>query len=430
MGDKINKIISIIKKDGIIKACGKIYRYINANYLSKINIIGYFYIKINHKKIEKDIQDILNGKYKRIIIWRSSFGWNVPLFQRPQHISKKFAENDCLVFYEVTTVTDKVKTYTKLKENLFLINFNNKAIQRILFEQLKKVKKPKYIQFYSTDSTISLQALKRYIRDGYKIIYEYIDDITPILSGTKEIPVNIKEKYDFIMNQNNDTFVVVTADELEKDVVEKRGREKLVFSCNGVDCDYIRNIDVNFKFEEEFNVILQEKKPIIGYYGALASWFDYELLKYLATKRPEYNIVLFGIEYDESYKLSNLKDVKNIYFLGAKDYSVLKNYANKFDVCTIPFLINNITKATSPVKLFEYMALRKPIVTTEVNECKKYDSVMIAKDKEEFVKLIDYALTLNDKDNKDYFELLDKEANENSWEMKAKVIIDILKKYE
>lgn len=430
MGDKINKIISIIKKDGIIKACGKIYRYINANYLSKINIIGYFYIKINHKKIEKDIQDILNGKYKRIIIWRSSFGWNVPLFQRPQHISKKFAENGCLVFYEVTTVTDKVKTYTKLKENLFLINFNNKAIQRILFEQLKKVKKPKYIQFYSTDSTISLQALKRYIRDGYKIIYEYIDDITPILSGTKEIPVNIKEKYDFIMNQNNDTFVVVTADELEKDVIEKRGREKLVFSCNGVDCDYIRNIDVNFKFEEEFNVILREKKPIIGYYGALASWFDYELLKYLATKRPEYNIVLFGIEYDESYKLSNLKDVKNIYFLGAKDYSVLKNYANKFDVCTIPFLINNITKATSPVKLFEYMALRKPIVTTEMNECKKYDSVMIAKDKEEFVKLIDYALTLNDKDNKDYFELLDKEANENSWEMKAKTIIDILKKYE
>ena len=42
-----------------------------------------------------------------------------------------------------------------------------------------------------------------------------------------------------------------------------------------------------------------------------------------------------------------------------QDYHILQNYAAKIDVLTIPFLINEITKATSPVKLFEYMALNK-----------------------------------------------------------------------
>ena len=430
MGDKINKIISIIKKDGIIKACGKVYRYIKANYLSKINILGYFYIKINYKRIKKEIEDILNKKYKRIIIWRSSFGWNVPLFQRPQHISKNFAAADCLVFYEVTTVTDKVKTYKKINENLYLINFNNSAIKKLLFNELKKINKPKYIQFYSTDSTISLQALKNYIQEGYDIIYEYIDDLTPVLSGTKQLPKNIKEKYEYIMNEENEIFVVVTADEIQKDVISKRGTKKLVFSCNGVDYEHFDKVKEDIKYDKKFEEIIEENKPIIGYYGALASWFDYDMIKYLAEKRPEYNIVLLGIKYDDSFDKANLNSKKNIYFLGSKDYEELPNYASKFDVCTIPFLINDITQATSPLKLFEYMALGKPIVTTAMKECKKYESVLISNNNDEFIDKVDYAIKLGKNKDDVYHKILKKEALENTWESKAKLILEMLKKYE
>lgn len=430
MGDKINKIISIMKKDGIIKACGKLYRYINANYLSKINFLGYIYIKINYKKIKKDIQNILSGEYERIIIWRSSFGWNVPLFQRPQHISKNFAKNGCLVFYEVTTVTDKVKTYSKLMNNLFLVNFNNKAIKKLLFDELKNISKPKYIQFYSTDATISLQMLKQFIDDEYKIIYEYIDDITPVLSGTKQLPKNIREKYEYIMNKKNDIFVVVTADEIQKDVIAKRGTEKLVFACNGVDYEHFSKTKKEFCYDKKFETIINEKKPIIGYYGALASWFDYEMVKYLAKNKPEYNIVLLGIKYDDSFDKANLSEYSNIYFLGSKDYEELPNYASKFDVCTIPFKINNITQATSPLKLFEYMALEKPIVTTAMNECKKYRSVMIANNKEEFVEKIDRCIELSTNKANEYYKILKKEALENTWETKAKNILELVKKYE
>ena len=427
---KINKMILMLKKDGLFLTIKKIYKYVQAKYLSKINLFSYIYIKINYKKFQNEINEILNNNYDRIIIWRSSFGWNVPLFQRPQHISKNFAKNNCLVFYEVTTVTDKVKTYKKIYENLYLINFNNNAMKKLLFTELAKINKPKYMQFYSTDCTLNVETIKNYINDGYKIIYEYIDDLSPKLVGTKDLPLNIKEKYEYMLEDTKNVFVVVTADELEKDVISKRGNEKLVFSCNGVDYEHFNKIDKDYIFDKKFQKVLDENKPIIGYYGALASWFDYEMIKYLAKIKPEYNIVLFGIKYDDSFDKAGLEKNSNIHFLGSKDYNTLPNYANKFDVCTIPFLINDITQATSPLKLFEYMALGKPIVTTAMNECQKYQSVMIANDKDEFFKLITQALYLSKEHNEDYYNVLNREALENTWEEKAKLIINLLKKYE
>ena len=94
------------------------------------------------------------------------------------------------------------------------------------------------------------------------------------------------------------------------------------------------------------------------------------------------------------------------------------------------YLINSITQATSPLKLFEYMALGKPIVTTAMKECKKYKSVMIANNNEEFIDLIDKSIELSKDKNNSYFDLLNKEALENTWKEKAISIINLLKKYE
>jgi len=426
----VEKLLSVLKKDGLIKTVNKVFRYVYTNYLSKVDIISYMTVKINNKKYNNELDEILGSNYDRIIIWRSSFGWNVPLFQRPQHISVNLAKNNCLMLYEVTKMTDKIKTIKKQSENLYLVNFNNRAINKMIFKKLEKVSCQKYIQIYSTDCRMPLQELKEYINKGYKVIYEYIDDLSPELIGSKTLPQNLIEKYNYILEDKENVFVVVTAEELKKDILAKRGNEKLVFSSNGVDYQHFQEIDLNYKYDEEFNKILHENKKIVGYYGALASWFDYNMLKYLAEERPEYNIVLFGIKYDDTYDKSSIKEQKNIYFLGSKSYNELQNYASKFDVCVIPFLINNITKATSPVKLFEYMALHKPIVTTAMDECQKYESVYIAENKEEFVKLVDQAVNLTNENAIEYFNILKKEALENTWEEKAKRIIEVLQDYE
>ena len=138
--------------------------------------------------------------------------------------------------------------------------------------------------------------------------------------------------------------------------------------------------------------------------------------------------MLFGIKYDDSYDKSGIEQCENIHFCGSKPYDILQNYAAHIDVLTIPFLINDITKATSPVKLFEYMALNKPIVTTDMDECRKYKSVLIGHSRQEFIELLDHAMSLYG--NEEYMQLLNKEALENTWQEKAGCILKELKKYE
>ncbi|MCM1053763.1 MAG: glycosyltransferase [Ruminococcus sp.] len=421
MKEKISKLINVYKKNGFLGFCRKLKNYIKANYLDKIS----FKVFINKNKYRKQIKDILiNNKYERIIVWRSSFGYNVPLFQRPQHICNNFSKQNCLVFYEVTSVTDNIKTLQEYSTNLYLFNFNNKILNKILMQELKNISKPKYLDIFSTDWKLSLNDLEYYKQNNFKLIYEYIDHLSPEIAGTKELPQYIIDKYNYAM-ENKDAIVVVTADLLKEDVIKKRGNKNLVFSTNGVDYNFFKNFD-EYTLDKDFQDILNKKKKIVMYYGSLASWVDYDLLKKIA-KTDKYSIVLFGIKYDTSYDEA-IKKEKNIYFLGSRPYHVLKYYAKEADVLTIPFLLNDVTASTSPVKIFEYMALNKPIVTTNLKECRKYKSVLIAKTHEEFLEKLEETEKLSQ--DKKYLELLDKEAKENDWSHKAEAIIKVLKEIE
>lgn len=422
MREKLSKLVNVYKKYGFKGFCKKLYAYIVANYLNKISFAVFF----NPKKYRKILRELLNSDdFDRIVLWRSSFGYNVPLFQRPQHIANNLSKNRCLVLYEVTTMTDKVKTVKHFGPNLYLINYNNILLNKLLMSELEKINKPKYIQLYSTDWKLSVENIKDYMAKGYGFIYEYIDDISPELAGTKNLPRNIVEKYEYAMADTN-VFVVVTADLLREDVIKHRGEKNLVMSSNGVDYSFFEQVDENFDFMPEFKAVLEKGKPIMCYYGALAKWFDYELVKTIAAT-GRYSVVLFGIKYDEAYD-ENMSGEENVYFLGPVDYKILKHYAAKCDILTIPFLINNITKATSPVKLFEYMALHKPIVTTDMNECRKYESVLRGTDHEDFIAKLDKAMEL--KNDGQYIDLLDKEARANDWSEKARVIVELIAQYE
>jgi len=422
MKEKTSKLINVYKKYGFIGFFKKLRAYIIANYFDKISFKVFF----NKKRYQEILKEILaENKYDRIILWRSSFGYNVPLYQRPQHIANNLSKEKCLVFYEVTTMTDKVKTTKKQSDNLYLFNFNNILLNKILMKELKSVKKPKYIELYSTDWKLTVQNIEGYLHNDFKFIYEYIDHLSPELAGTKNLPQNIIDKYEYAM-KNKDVYVVVTADELKRDVVSKRGDVNLAFSSNGVDYNFFESFDKKYKFENEFLEIINNGKINVCYYGALAKWFDYKLVKEVA-KTNKYNIILFGIKYDESYD-ELMGNVDNVYFMGPRDYKILKNYANMCDILTIPFLLNDITKSTSPVKIFEYMALHKPIVTTDLLECRKYKSVFIGKNNKDFIKKLEEAY--NNKNNKKYISLLDKEAKDNDWSIKAKAIINLIKKDE
>ena len=158
MRDKLSKLNSLIKKYGFIATVKKVIDYILSKLANILNSINVF----RNKKVSKTLENILkNNQYDRIVVWRSNFGWNVPLFQRPQHISINLSKQKCLVFYEVTHFTDKIKDLKEVNKNLILVNLENKSIQKILFYKLKNINKPKYIQIYSTDWNMKLEEVYR-----------------------------------------------------------------------------------------------------------------------------------------------------------------------------------------------------------------------------------------------------------------------------
>ena len=425
MKDKISKFINVTKRDGIIKTIKRTITYITANYINRINIRKRIKFKIQKEKLSHEIDSILEGKYKRILIWRGSFGWHVPLFLRPQQIANCLSEKKCLILYEVTRMTDKIDFIKKEKNNLYLIDYEISKFEKLLFEKLKQINKPKYLQLYSTCWDVKKEEVDMYVNNGFNMLYEYIDDLNPILAGTQELPKNVKDIHNYVI-ANQDVLVVTSADLLYEDMVKKRGSSNnIILSSNGVDIDHFSKF-TNMKIEK-MEQLKQNYEMIIGYYGALASWIDYELIKKLANHYKNIAFVFIGIKYDNSLSLSKIEDIENIKFMGKVEYNILPEYAKYFDIAWIPFIINEITLATNPIKVFEYMALKKYIITSALPECKKYKSINIANNYEEFCYLID---NYNNKYNDDYCKLLEKEAKENSWKYKADEIINLLEKFE
>jgi glycosyltransferase involved in cell wall biosynthesis len=273
---------------------------------------------------------------------------------------------------------------------------------------------------YSTDTKTSYADLEEAIKEGKKVLYEYIDEIHEAITG--DVPKSVIERHKRILG-NEAFFVVATTDKLYQEVSRFRTK-RYALVTNGVDIDHFRKeMSVN-NVPKEIVPIVNKRKPIIGYYGSLSNGLDHELVMKLCQKRPDYEILLIGYRYEKSLARYDFRQYSNLSIIGPVDYRRLPEYACWFDVATIPFKLNEITESTSPMKLFEYMAMGHPIVTTDMPECRKYKSVLIGEDHEDFIRKVEKALTL--KQDKDYGKLLKKEAMENSWESKVRLITELL----
>ena len=357
------------------------------------------------------------------MIFDSRVGWNIPLFQRSQHMANELTDDGYLYFYRTSEQFDPhIKTVEKLKNRLYLVNMANFALQNAMFDLLKEYKGHKFLSLYSTDVYLDEQYIKeKYIDNGFKIIYEYIDELSDEISG--HLPDFVYDRHKNII-EDKSNIAVGSADKLIEEIEEIRGKENVAMITNGVQYDHwqYRSDEVPEKLKD----IVSKGNPIIGYFGALAKWFDYELLKKVAKERPNYEIVLIGFLYDNSFKDSRIDELENVHYLGIVDYKELNKYSQYFTISTIPFLLNDITESTSPVKLFEYMAMGHPIVTTDMRECRKYKSVLIGRSHEDFIEKLDFALTLDKKD--EYYKYLREEALANTWREKAAILDRLIEK--
>lgn len=168
--------------------------------------------------------------------------------------------------------------------------------------------------------------------------------------------------------------------------------------------------------------------PVVGYMGAISQWFDLEAIRILAEKHPDWRFVLLGpVQID----IRSVQDLNNVWFLGKKEYRHLPLYAEKFDVATIPFKINRLTKAVNPVKIYEYFALGKPVVSSRLPELEQFENLCsLADNTEDFVLKVEKALAnLQSSDTRisnDTITMRKNVAKENTWERRCEEIYSII----
>ena len=133
------------------------------------------------------------------------------------------------------------------------------------------------------------------------------------------------------------------------------------------------------------------ERPVIGYYGEIADWFDSELVADLAEKRPDWNFILVGSKlFANTRRLSKLP---NVSMPGEKHYSVIPDWLGRFDVAILPFKRMPLTEATNPVKAYEILASGKPLVSVPIPEMASLvPLVRLASTVDEFEKEINEAL--------------------------------------
>jgi UDP-galactopyranose mutase len=168
-------------------------------------------------------------------------------------------------------------------------------------------------------------------------------------------------------------------------------------------------------------------RPRLGYFGVIDERIDLPLIKELAQQHPDWQIVMVG----PVVKIppDSLPRLPNIHYLGQKQYSELPDYLRGWDVCLLPFALNDATEFISPTKTLEYMAAEKPIVSTPITDvAQPYGHIVyIARDSESFGQAC--ATALNSAATSDHVERVTKMQEvltHTSWDATAGKMSEIL----
>ncbi|MBK3745197.1 glycosyltransferase family 1 protein [Paraburkholderia aspalathi] len=346
-----------------------------------------------------------SSNYKGIFIQGPVIDWDIDLFQRPQHMAAAFARRGYLVIYHTHCwANDDVSGFRQVLPNVWLTNYD--VITRTP-EAVVSI----YSTAYANADTIIATP-----KDKIHLVYEYIDHIDPKISGDAENIDRLIRLKDFAFSGGAD-MIVASSMALYTEAVAAVGEEKVVLAQNGVDTTHYRNHQSDtVTIPDNFTSFRRKYKNIVGYFGALAPWIWYEEINKLIKNRPDLGFIFIGPDYYGGSK--NIVSAENVLCTGPIDYKDLPAYAKQFDICFIPFEPGEIAKTTSPLKLFEYFALEKPVVVTStMEECTIYPEVFSGNGADQLSSQIDRALEV--KDDARFKARLASLADENDWDHRA-----------
>ena len=328
----------------------------------------------------------------RDILFFSVIDWHFRT-QRPQQLATGFAKAGNRVFYFSNHFIDSdVPGYEiELLDgslNIFQVKLFVKGAPAIYFEpattQAETMLKNSFIRFaldYSVVSNVAIiehaywYNLVRGLPDAL-CVYDCMDHH----EGFGNVPEKLI-KIEKNMLQQSDV-VLVTSTWLENFAKEFSNNIALVRNA----CDF-----EHFSKQPSEIYIDPLGRKIIGYYGAIAEWFDLDLVAKVAEENPDKLVLLIGDDTVNAHSI--LGNYTNVVFIGEVAYQNLPFYLYAFDVCILPFKVIPLTLATNPVKVYEYLAAGKPVVSIDLPEIAQFgNAVSCAKSVEEFVTCINQEL--------------------------------------
>ncbi len=214
------------------------------------------------------------------------------------------------------------------------------------------------------------------------VIYDILDDVAIFDNISAEVGQRAREYQRKLLERAD---IVITSSKALlnqfRDV-----RSDIIYIPNGVDSKHF-----SLRVRNEPPIANLKHGPVVGYHGALATWFDASLVEQVARLRPEYTFVLIGPISDEKIK-EVIDNQANIYHIETQPYDKLPEYLAWFDVGIIPFKVNGVTNSVRPLKAFEYLSMKIPVVSTPFQEILEVPGVLVGGTAEEFASQIDKAI--------------------------------------
>jgi glycosyltransferase involved in cell wall biosynthesis len=248
------------------------------------------------------------------------------------------------------------------------------------------------------------------------VIYHVVDEYQAYF-GSKAQREEQKQNIERRMLKRADLVIVVS---------QKLYETKRPFNCN---THLVPNAVDYFAYSEAIDSDKQLPRDIarlpgrkIGYSGLIAAKLNFKLLQDMATAHSEWSIILLGAIDDRhcSEDLNLLKKIRNVYFINRKNISEVPYYIKTLDVCIAPYKISRHSQNISPLKIYDYMACGKPIVSTNFPAAQMYkDIIHIAYSEQEFTSLVEKALYEDDKNLSQKRRYI---ASQNTWDDRVKQI--------
>ncbi len=316
-------------------------------------------------------------------------------FQRPQQLLTRFAKAGHRVYYLNTDFQAEGFGLEPLAENVMGLRLpgpgdldiyaHKMSADQIeawlgIFENLRTSESLKEVVCFVQLPFWGPLALAARERWGWRTVYDCMDEHSGF-PATR--PAMLDQEPPLIRESD---LVLVTAQALyEKCAPIAR---QCIFIPNAADFDH-------FHYHTGADVLPDLIGPIIGYYGAISRWFESDYVRAAALAHPNWQFVLIGSDPDSDVHL--LERIPNIHLIGEQPYAQLPDYLHRFDVAIIPFKSNVLTRATNPVKFYEYMSAGKPVVAAGLPELEAYsDLVYLASTADEFVAQLERAVAERD----------------------------------